>query len=91
MTRLAIVLAVLGFGFGILAALWWFRSIQAKFRLSTNWPARTNTGAVVGSRDLENYLSEVGRLNKWAAIFTAIGVLLSTASTLASSWPMAWK
>jgi hypothetical protein len=84
MKSIAIVLAVLGFGCGLLAAYFWWRSSQTKFHISSNWPAITPTGAVIGSRDLENYLREVGRLNKWAAIFTAISLLLSTASTVVS-------
>jgi hypothetical protein len=86
MKCIAIVLALLGFGFGILAAYFWWRSSQAEFRISTSIPPIVMpTGPAVGLRDVENYLSEVGRLNKWAAIFTAIGVVLSTFSSVVSA------
>jgi hypothetical protein len=84
MKYIAIVLALLGLGFGVLAAYWWWRSSRTEFRISGT-PIIMHTGPAVGLNDVENYLSEVGRLNKLAAIFTAISVLLSTASSVVGS------
>jgi hypothetical protein len=44
----------------------------------------TATGVGITSDDLENYLRQVGALNARAATFGAIGVMLSTATSIAA-------
>jgi hypothetical protein len=81
MRPLAIVVALVGFAFGLLSAWHWYRSSQTPFNISAV-TAVSPAGVYIGSNDLERYLRAVGGHNRKAAICGAIGAFLSTLASL---------
>ena len=70
------------FGAGIIGAIYWFRSAKVKAvdtigQLYTGRPVDPEKAAV----GILDALDKAARLNMWAAIWTAISILLSAIST----------
>ena len=84
MKVVAVVLAMIGLVCGVCSAVFWFKSSKVRFVVrAAHMVTATGPGVTLG--DVEPYLQEVGRLNARAAIFAALAVLASTASTVVSS------
>jgi hypothetical protein len=85
MKTTSIILAVLGLVGGLASSWFWWRSSRASFTVTwANFV--TPSGPVITGNVLEAYLKEVGALNAKAAVFGAIGVLLSTLAGVAASF-----
>ena len=86
MTCLVITLAVAGFGFGIAGATYWWRSSVAIpiETLAVAYSGPGQTGAAAASALLAD-LRTVARLNRWAAIWTGVAIIFTTAATLAGA------
>ena len=85
MNWIAVALAIFGLVFGLASAWFWEASSQVPLTDPTIPPIVTAHGPAVTANHLQRYLRRVSALNKWAAIFGAIGVVLSTLSGLAGS------
>lgn len=85
MKLLAISMASAGFLVGMLAAFYWWKAS----RLATpSLPGGKATGISMGAthdwlKDVEQVLNESGRLNRSAALFTGLAVVLTTSASLA--------
>jgi hypothetical protein len=75
---IAIALSVVGFGFGIASAVYWWKSSREAVSQYAIPPIIAHGSPVITARQLEDYLRRVGALNAKAAIFGAIGVLFAT-------------
>jgi hypothetical protein len=85
MKWIALVLAVVGLGFGIASAYYWWSSSRESVAVLRYPPTITTSGPVVTMGPLQNYLQRVGALNARAAICGGISVFLSTISGVAGS------
>lgn len=85
MRAMALLLALAGFAVGILAARYWLRA--SRVDASPVWgdrepadPVMSHAGWIVG---LLQAASESARLNRHAAVLTAVAVVLTTGSGIA--------
>lgn len=84
MKAIALGVAVIGFGFGIASAYYWWKSSREPFVIP--FPTIiTSTGPAITTQPLEDYLRRVGSLNAKAAMCGAIGVSLSTVAGIMGS------
>jgi hypothetical protein len=82
----SVVLAVVGFGFGIASAIYWGRSSRVSIAPPRYPSGVTVTGPLVTLGPLQEYLQRVSTLNFWAALYGGIGVFLSTLGTIVGSF-----
>jgi hypothetical protein len=82
---IALVLAMIGFLFGLASAWFWLRSSRVSFEVVH--PLNFIGGSpAVTERHLEHYVARVGRLNARAAICGAIAVACSSSGGLIGLW-----
>ena len=87
----SIILSVLAFVVGLAAAWYWFRASQVKpmwFDAVSSEPEMLASAAAGNVASQFLAASEAARLNKLAAILTAIAVFLGTLGNLAGAWPL---
>lgn len=84
------VLALLSCAFGVLAAYYWYRS--AAVAVMPTWAKVGRMEPVIRSHAQDGWIvgavtaiHDAGRWSKWGAIWSAITVLLSALSSLASA------
>jgi hypothetical protein len=77
MKGIAIAFAVIGFGFGIASAWYWWKSSK-EMLVIPNHPNLSLSGTALATGPLADYFKRVSALNAKAAICGAIGVLLAT-------------
>jgi hypothetical protein len=79
---------------GLIAAWQWFRSSRSKFEYIWTVPDGNGHGepAERGPTQMDinvstiTFIHNIGRLNKWAAIWTGVSIFLSAITTLVSHW-----
>jgi hypothetical protein len=81
----AVILALVGFGFGLASARYWWRSSQEAIVLPNPPPIVTYAGPVIPAGPLGDYMQRVSAQSAKAAIYGAIGVALATIASIVAT------
>ena len=87
MKWISIVLGVVGFFFGLIAAYYWYKS--STIDVIPAWrtePADTLQSEIGWNAATMNAITESARLNKRASLWTAGSVVLTAASSFVALW-----